>query len=175
MPLPISELQKLDQSEPLIEIVEIDATRKGGATWFITSHPPFPGPAALYFKSNIVLSIPVETEGWVEANDDMLPKPIVRVSNVQKDFFAAVNSLGDMSGCTVRRYLIFAKNLDNGSAPDSTKASEPSEWLIERMQHLSEQKIEWSLMVPFELPNLRIPRERVLRDKGFPGAGKWRG
>jgi lambda family phage minor tail protein L len=172
MTLPISELQKLSQDSPLVEIIGIDASSKGGQFYYITNEAPFPGTSGLTFKGNPVISLPMKTEGWEETTDKTMPKPTITVSNVNKEFFGAVQSFGDLTFMPVWRWLIFARNLDQGSAPDTSKASNPEYYLIERMTKLSDLEISWQLMVPFELPNLKLPLRRVLRDGGFPGAGK---
>jgi lambda family phage minor tail protein L len=173
MPLPISELQKLHQHDPLIEIIGIDAAKLGGSFWYVTGNPPLPGTSQIVFNGHNVLSIPVMTGGWDESVDQLLPKPTITVSNITGEFFTAVQTLGDLVGATVYRWLIFASNLDNGSAPDPGKASMPDVYLIGRMTRLDDKQISWECMVPFELPTLKLPRRRVLRDKGFPGAGKF--
>lgn len=172
MPLPISELQKLHIDDPLIEIIAIDATNKGGEFFYITGNPPPAGQPAIMFKGKTVISLPMQTDGWEENVDGLLPTPTLTVSNINKDLFDIVQSTGDLVGAKVLRYLIFAKNLDNGSQPDSTKASEPATFVIERKTHHSDTHISWRCILPFELPNLTIPRRRILRSRGFIGAGK---
>ena len=91
---------------------------------------------------------------------------------MSKVLLNAVISLGDIVGASLMRQRTYAKYLDNGSSPDSTKFIGPEVYIVEQKTGHNNEFIQWQLTSIIDRFGMMLPRRQVLRDKGFPGASR---
>lgn len=173
MPAPYTDLQNRNQDSGFVELFTLDCTSLGGSIYRFTNHPSSAG-GPVYFGGNAFNPVPIASDGWDFSSTGTPPKPKLTISNANKTFLAAVLSLGDIVGASVTRVRTFAKYLDDGASPDSTKYIGPEVYIVEQKTGHNNEFIQWQLTSILDRFGMRLPRRQVLKDKGFPGVARTR-
>lgn len=173
MTTPNADLQNLSQTSGFIELFQLDCTPIGGPIYYFTTSVSSDG-SPLLFGGNSYSPMPIATTGWDFTSAGTSPKPTITISNVAKTLMASVVTLGDIVGAKVIRIRTYAKYLDNGSSPDSTKYLGPDTYVVEMKTMHDNTQISWQLSSIIDRMGLMLPRRQVLKDKGFPGVGRTR-
>lgn len=116
------------------------------------------------FQGNIYTPLPVELSGMEWSGQGKLPRPVLRVSNVNGLASALVVANGDMLGATITRLRTLREFLDDGSAADPTSYSEPEIYTIDRKSSHNKTSIEWECAAALDQQGTKIPRRVMIRD-----------
>jgi len=118
------------------------------------------------------LPVPIEVEGFAAKGDGSLPRPKIRIANLDYIVSQYMKSFDGMSGAKVVRKKVFAKYIDDenfeyGSNPFEGGANAnmgfPDEvFFINRKTSETKSFVEFELMSSIELENVTIPRRIVL-------------
>lgn len=173
MPVPYADLQNLNQTSGLVELYTLDCTNLGGSIYRFTNEAAADG-NPLVFGGVSFTPMPILTEGWDFSSTGSPPKPTLTISNVSKVLLNAVITLGDIVGASLMRQRTYAKYLDGGSSPDSTKFIGPEVYIVEQKTGHNSEFIQWQLTSIIDRFGMMLPRRQVLRDKGFPGVSRTR-
>lgn len=158
-------------SSALVELFMLDATLLGA-------------PTVLHFhagtnKLNLPViwdgvtysPLPIEAEGFDVTVKGTLPKPTLRVANIDGLFSAEVAMYNDLVGAKLTRKRTFSKYLDaanfpGGINPDADPAQcFPDEiWFIDQKMTENKLVIEWALASPFDLEGVMLPRRQVIQN-----------
>jgi len=151
---------KLNLGSPLVELFTIDATGLGAGTYHFT--PMTSGGGKVVFNSVQYSPLPIETEGFEWEGDGKMPRPLIRVSNINLTFVAAVTSYYDLVGAKLTRRRTYAKYLDNGSSPNGNAQFPLDVFYIERKTRQNKQLIEWELKAAVDVENIMVPRRQAI-------------
>ena len=125
-----ADIQKLNVGSPFVELYSLDATKLGGETYYFT--PMTSGGGLVTFNGVEYSPLPVETEGFEYDGTGKMPRPIIRVSNVNLTFVAVITTYNDLVGAKLTRRRTYAKYLDDGSEPDPNAQFPRDVFYIER-------------------------------------------
>lgn len=116
-------------------------------------------------------ALPIEASGFDITTKGTLPRPKIRVANVNGIFSALAMESDDLIGCKVTRKRTLAKYLDAVNFPGGVNALADSGqylpddlWYIE--QKISENRyiIEWELASVFDLQGVMLPYRQIIQD-----------
>jgi len=156
-----TDIQHLNVGSALIHLYTLDATSiEGGGTYHFC--PMTDSGDAVLFNSVEYLPLPVETEGFMYDGTGAMPRPLIRVSNINLTFVAAVVSFNDLVGAKLTRRRTFAKYLDGASEANPSAQFPTDIFYIERKTRQNKYLIEWELKAAVDIENTLIPRRQVL-------------
>ena len=189
MPIPVSELQKINPSS-LIELftVTLDSSLHGATTVYrFHDGSNMNSSGELIWDGNSYQRFPVKAEGFQFTGKGQIPRPKFTVSNALGTItalMALVNQTtpgNDLTGAkftrirTLARY-IDAANFTSGTNPfgtPDTSSKLPDEiYFIDRKLSENRDFVEFELVSELDLLNLRLPRRQITRDL-FPGVGSF--
>jgi lambda family phage minor tail protein L len=151
---------------------------------FVLDYTNLQFPGVLYFhagtneaQNNIVwdgqsyIALPIEAEGFDLSTKGTLPRPKIRIANINGMFSAEVSQNSDLVGCKIIRKRTFARYLDavnfnSGVNPtaDPNQHFPDEMWFVD--QKVSENKfvIEWELSSAFDLNGVMLPTRQVIQN-----------
>jgi lambda family phage minor tail protein L len=115
--------------------------------------------------------LPIEAEGFDITSKGTMPRPKVRVANIQGLFSALVRESDDLVGYKVIRKRTYKRFLDainftDGVNPDA----DPNQylpddvWFVERKVSENRYVIEWELSSAFDLQGVMLPYRQVIQN-----------
>ena len=189
MPIPVSELQKINPSS-LIELftVTLDSSLHGATTVYrFHDGSNMNSSGELIWDGNSYQRFPVKADGFEFTGKGQIPRPKFTVSNALGTItalMALVNQTtpgNDLTGAkftrirTLARY-IDAANFTGGTNPfgtPDTSSKLPDEiYFIDRKLSENRDFVEFELVSELDLLNLRLPRRQVTKDI-FPVVGSF--
>jgi lambda family phage minor tail protein L len=176
-----TDLAKLQQTSPLVEMFTLDSTGLGGQVYNLTNYSAIGG-GGVVFGGITYTPFPIATDGWANSSTGQPPRPKVYVSNVtgpNGPFLNAVNTLGDLVGSKFTRIRTYEKYLDNGYSPDSSQIISRDYMIVNQMDYQDNLIISWTLAQDLDSKIFLIPGRQVFRDqitKGLwaPGVSRTR-
>ncbi len=165
------EIQSLSPSA-IIELFVLDLTGLPGGGGLMHFHA---GTNALnlpiYWQGVEYTPLPIEAEGFDMSTQGTLPRPKIRVANVDGLLSAAVAESDDLIGATVTRKRTFAKYLDainfpGGVNPDANPAQQfqDDEWYVDQKIGETRYVIEWELASATDLQGVTLPSRQVIQN-----------
>jgi lambda family phage minor tail protein L len=124
----------------------------------------------IVWQGNTYLPLPIEAEGFDVSAKGVLPRPKIRVANVDGLFSAEVRTNNDLVGCTVTRKRTHAKYLDAinfaGGNPhaDENQHYSDSLWIVEQKTSENKYIIEWELASAFDVQGVKLPFRQVVQN-----------
>ena len=155
-----------------IELFELDLTPLGGSVLRFSPNTAA-GNAALVFNGQVYTPLPVSGSGWETSIDGAAPQPTIKVSNVTKFIQGYLTTYADLVGMRLTRYQTFDKYLDGQPAADPSQVFNTCVYVIQQKTKQSKYEVEFKLSAIIDQPQLKLPRQQVLRAE-FPGAGLFR-
>lgn len=162
-----AELQKLEHTA-VVELFELDATVLGGAQYYFhagTNELRAP----VVWQGQTYTPFPVQADGFEASHDGPLPRPRLRVANINGLIGAVNRDYRNLQGATLTRRRTLVKFLDavnfaggvNPSAdPD---AGYPDDvWLIDRKSHQDAEFVEYELGSPIDVASVKLPRRQII-------------
>lgn len=157
-----SEVQKLD-SDAIVTLYTLDTTPIGGSEIYrFTAMPNGTGP--VIFNGVTYTPIDIEATGFEWDGRGTLPRPKVKVSNVNNIVTAAIITFGDMVGSKFYRVRTFAKHLDDGEDPDPSATFPIEIYTVDQKTKQNKVYVEWQLCSVIDQMGLQIPRRQCVRD-----------
>lgn len=155
-----SDIQKLNIQSELIELYELDATSLGGSTYYFV--PGTVSGTAVVFNGITYSPLPVEVTGMDWDSDGKLPRPKIRVANVNLTFGAFVNAYNDGIGAKITRKRTFRKYLDEQAEADPNAEFPHDVFYIEQKTAQNKFYIEWELVAPVDIEGRFVPKGQVI-------------
>lgn len=146
-----------------VELWEVDCTDLGGSIYRFTPNTTTSG-SVVYLNGVPYQPLEIELEGLEQTGDGQLPRPTIRISNINQTFTAAITSLNDMVGAKVTRRRTFSKYLDDGDEADSAAQFPTDVYFVDRKTSHNPLYIEWELITAIELAIAQFPQRQVIRD-----------
>lgn len=196
--------QELLKSSPfaIIELYELETFAKihGAANsyYFFAGTNKEDTPAEIVFNGNTYFALPIEADGFEYKGDSGLPRPSVRIANLQSSISAILlginefNFGNDLIGARFTRVRTLSRFLDGvnfqgGSNPHGTpnpSETMPSEiYYVDRKVSENRDFVEFELVSSFDMAGVRAPKRQALsnlcqweyrsKECGYTGSDKF--
>ena len=190
MPIPVSELQKINPSS-IIELftLTLDSTLHGSTDVqrFHAGTNKLDN-TDIIWQGNTYQKFPCQATGFeFDGASKSIPRPTFTISNILGTItalFATVNAVtanNDLNGAKFTRIRTLARYLDAANftggtnpfgTPDPTSKLPDEIYFIDRKLVENRDIVEFELVSELDLLNLRLPRRQVTKDL-FPGVGSF--
>ena len=166
MAVPTLDMQKLDPGA-LWEGFVLDATALGGGvTRFHGGRNQVLG--SVVWQGNTYSPYPIQASGFDMSSKGVLPRPTIRVANVDGMVGGLLRTYQDLVGATVTRKRTFVKYLDavnftGGTNPtaDPTAAFPDDVFFVERKATETKEMVEFELVAACDMQGLFLPRRVI--------------
>lgn len=156
-------------ADALIELYEVDATTLGGAlSRFHAGTNQLK--TNVIWQRNTYVAMPVEVAGFELTGKGKLPRPTMRMQNVDGLIGALVDTYHDLIGAKVTRKRTFKKYLDAvnftsgaNSTADPTAAFQDDVFFIHRKSSHTKFTIEFELTSSFDVQGVLLPRRQMMQ------------
>lgn len=163
------EIQSLSPSA-IIEMFVLDTTllEGGGIYRFHAGTNNLQSPVT--WQGLEYLPLPIEAEGFDMTAAGTLPRPKIRVANVEGLFSAMVSSMEDLVGCKIIRKRTMARFMDAVNFKAGNPEADPSQhfpdqmWFIDQKTSENKHLIEWELASAFDLQGVMLPFRQVIQN-----------
>ncbi len=163
-----AEIQKLNQSA-LIDLIEVDATAQGGDVFYFHAGTNELG-GDVVWQGITYIRLPVEADGFAQSSTGTLPRPTLRVSNIDGLMAAEARQFNYFLGAKVTRRRTLARfldavNFENGNPDaDPTQALPDEIWFVDRKSVESRAVLEFELASAMDLYGIALPRRQVIQN-----------
>lgn len=157
--------EKLISLEPgaRVNLYEINATMLGGGISRFTD-----ASIDVAFNEQLYVATQVETSGWEMTTKGSLPRPVMKITNVNKLGTALVIAYNDMKGAIVTRKRTLARYLDTGVEPNPGAIINPIDvYIVDQKLTHNKQQISWQLVSPNDQEEVKLPYRQVFRTCQF--------
>jgi lambda family phage minor tail protein L len=165
MTIPTVDIQRLDPGA-VLDLFVLDCTPIGGTTYHFHAGTNGLGTSVVWAGSSYT-PMPIEIEGMDQTSKGTLPRPTVRVANLDGTLSALLGTNEDLLGAKVIRKRTLAKYLDaanfsGGNANEDPTAAWPDEvFYIEQKSAETSEVIEWQLVSALDCQGLTLPRRLI--------------
>lgn len=164
-----AQIQLLEQSAE-IELFIIDLTNftNGGLEYFHAGTNKLSEP--LVWQGQTYTPLPIEASGFDLSTQGALPRPKLRMANVNGLVSANLKEFDDFIGCKVTRKRTYACYLDSVNFPDGNTTANPDQylpdeiWYIDRKASETRYLIEFELASAFDLNGAKLPARQVIQN-----------
>jgi len=164
-----AEAQSLSPSA-IVELFVLDMTKLGGQ--LIRFHAGTNGlQQPVVWQGQTYSPLPVEVEGFDVTTQGTLPRPKLRVANIDGLFSAGVREMRDLVTAKVIRKRTFARFLDAVNFPGGVNPNanpnhhfEDDMFQIERKVLENSYIIEWELASAFDLEGVMLPFRQIIQN-----------
>ena len=154
----------------IVELYELDLTPLGGSLLRFYSGVSFNN-ANVVWQANTYTRFPIQTEGFEFNGQGQLPRPTLRVSNVQGTLTPVIALYNDLVGAKLTRKRTFVKYLDvvnfvgsvNPTA-DPTAFFPDDVYYIDRKSNENKEIIEFELASVLDLAGVKLPRRQIIQN-----------
>lgn len=157
----------------IIELYIFDMVAIGGPVLYFTPNVSPNGVGNVSFGGQVYNPLPVGGTGWEVSIDGAPPRPSMKISNITRFIQPFLTQYKDCVGTKVTRMITTETYLDSGATPDGTAVLSNQVYYVNQLASQTKYEVEFKLASPLDNPNLKLPKEQVLRNK-FPGAGLFR-
>ena len=196
--------EELLNSSPfaIIELYELETFAKihGAANnyYFFAGHNKEDTPAEIVFNNHTYLALPIEADGFEYKGDGGLPRPSVRIANLQGNISAILlginefNFGNDLIGARFTRVRTLSRFLDGSNWQSGTNpygTPNPSEtmpneiYYVDRKVSENRDFVEFELVSSFDMAGVRAPKRQALsnlcqweyksKECGYTGSDKF--
>ena len=122
------------------------------------------------WKGKEYVALPIETEGFDINTQGSLPKPKLRVANVNGIFSALLRECDDLIGAKLVRKRTFARYLDADNFPNGNDSADPTQefpadiWFVDKKTTETRYLIEWELASAYDLQGVKLPRRQIIQN-----------
>lgn len=163
-----ADIQALE-GDAIIELFVVDATALGGAlSRFHAGTNALK--EAVVWQGNSYPAMPIEVAGFEFSGKGKLPRPTMRVQNVDGLMGALVDTYDDFIGTVVTRQRTLAKYLDAVNFPggvnataDPTAVFPDDVYTVNRKVSHTKLAIEFELAANFDVQGVLLPRRQIVQ------------
>lgn len=154
----------------IVTLYELDATAIGGSiSRFHAGTNQLR--QAVVWQGNTYTPFPIEVTGFDISGKGQLPRPVVRVANVNGLLGALVRDYDDLIGAKLTRKRTLARFLDAVNFPgsvnpnaDPTAAFPDDVFFIDRKSGENKVAIEFELSASFDVNGVQLPRRYIVQN-----------
>lgn len=155
--------------EAIIELFVVDATTLGGSVYrFHAGTNALRG--SIVWAGNLYAAMPIEVTGFEFSGKGKLPRPNLRLQNLDGLVGALADTYDDLIGTLVIRKRTLAKYLDAVNFPgginptaDPVAAFPDDRYYINRKVTHTKTVIEFELAASLDLQGIKIPRRQIIQ------------
>lgn len=155
----------------LVELFTLDTTGIGGGMVY-RFHAGVNGLGAdLVWGGETYVRYPIESSGWERRSNGTLPRPKIKVANIDGSIGALAKELADLVGARLTRVVTLAKYLDavnfpGGENPHADPLQYVSREVFEVARRSSENRVfvEFELAASCDLAGRKVPRRQYIRN-----------
>jgi len=164
-----SDVQKLAPGA-IVDLFELDATPLGGDVLRWHNGVNALGNDVVW-QGNTYTRYPVEATGFMRTGKGTMPRPTIKLANVDGLVGALARELNDLAGAKLTRRRTFVKYLDavNFSGGVNPQADPlvgfPDEiWFVDRKASENGIFIEFELAAAFDVQGVKLPRRQCIQN-----------
>lgn len=165
----VGDIQKLDPGS-LVELYTLDLTPLGGS--LLRFHPGVSfNNANVVWQGDTYTRFPIQTEGFEFSGKGQLPRPTLRVSNVNGTLTAFIALYGDLVGAPLTRKRTFVKYLDAVNFVGGVNATaDPTAFFPDDVFYVNQKTAETKEVIEFELSSVldlagvKLPRRQIIQN-----------
>lgn len=124
----------------------------------------------LVWQGKTYQPLPIEAEGFDISAQGQLPRPQIRIANINGLMSATVMQLDDLLGSKLTRKRTFARYLDAVNFPSGNPTASATsylpdqEWIISQKTLETRQVIEFEMCSAFDFNGVVLPRRQVIQN-----------
>ena len=165
MSTPTSEIQTLTPGTEIVMFI-LDSTICGGSVFHFA---PMTNPlgTSITWQGVSYTPYPIQAEGFDMSSKGVMPRPTIRVANLDGIVGSEIRAYGDLVGAKVTRKRTLLKFLDaanfsGGNATADPTACFPDDiFYIEQKTAETPELIEWALVASGDLQGMQLPRRII--------------
>jgi lambda family phage minor tail protein L len=162
MPSIERQIQRLNPGA-LVELFVLDATRIAPSVAPVRLHNFVSRrDRPIVFQGETYTPFPIEASGFEVASNGRLPRPHIRVANLDGALQAALEQLDDLVGALVIRKRTFEHYLDGEPKADPLAEFPEDVYVVERKVQENRLLIEWELATRADVETAKIPRRQIV-------------
>ena len=154
----------------IVTLYEVDATALGGA--ISRFHAGTNGlRTAVVWQGNTYNPFPIEVTGFEISGKGQIPRPKVRIANVNGLMGALVRDYGDLIGAKFTRKRTMVKFLDGANfaggvnpTADPTAAFPDDVFFVDRKAGENKVAIDFELAASFDVAGVMLPRRHIVQN-----------
>lgn len=162
------ELQSLAPSA-IVELFILDATNVGGeVSYFHAGTNELTEP--IVWKGQTYIQWPVQATGFELTVKGALPRPRMKIANINGVFSDEVAKHDDLVGAKVIRKRTMVKFLDPQNFKSGNPFADPNQqlpdeiWFVERKISENRYLIEWELSSVFDMQGVMLPYRQAIKE-----------
>lgn len=161
------DIQSLSPSA-LIELFELDTTAQGGGKFYFHAGTNELG-SPVVWQGVSYAPMPIQAEGFDITARGQLPRPKLRVANIDGLISLALSD-DDIAGAKVIRRRTFAKYLDSVNFASGNPNADPSVefpddvFFIDRKSAENQAFVEFELTSSFDVTGVHLPRRQIIQN-----------
>lgn len=153
------DVKRRPDADAIVDLFELDATNLGASILRFTNCGE-----TVVFGTFIYTSTRVETSGWEMTSQGTLPRPTLRIANVDKLASSLVIGNNDLKGAVLTRKRTFKRFLDSEPEANPSALLYPVDrFRVERKITHNMLEVVWELAAFIDQENIKIPYRQVLR------------
>lgn len=163
------EIQKLSPSAT-VEVYQIDLALYGGPILYFFSGANEVG-NELVWQGISYTKAPIIATGFDKTSQGTIPRPSLKISDVNGIMGATIRTFGEFIGCSFIRKRTFARFLDAVNFPGNVNPeADPNQymadelWSIDRKAYESGDYIEFELASPLDMEGVKVPRRQIIQN-----------
>lgn len=169
----VKETVKLNPSS-ILQLFILDATNIGASVPLYFHNGSNGVYSSVVFNGISYTPFPIEVQGFEIDGKGQLPRPKIRVANINGIISQFLNGFDDLVGAKVTRRRVFAKFIDSVNFPNNINpfgtpdptASFPDEiFYIDRKTAENRIVVEWEMVTPLEIPQAKLPNRIMLANQ----------
>lgn len=178
-PIVAQENQKLALDAP-VELYELDVTSYGDQVYYFTPAPLVeteddPPIKDVTWRGETWVPVPCESSGWTVTGKGALPRPQLKLANVNLQFSALCIAFSDLIGCPLTRHRTFRKFLDDGDEADTAAEQPPELYRVERKLAQNKLFVEFELSCAADFGGRQLPAREILANLCTARQRRWNG
>jgi len=165
-----AEIQSLSPSA-VVELFTLDSTNLPGGTLLHFHAGTNELRQPVIWQGVEYSPLPIEAEGFDISTQGTLPRPKIRIANIDGLMSAAARESDDLIGTKVVRKRTFVKYLDGANFTGGTNpAANPDMhfpddiWYVDQKTAENRYVIEWELASAFDLQGVTLPGRQVVQN-----------
>lgn len=123
------------------------------------------------WQGKTYIALPIETEGFSAGSIGSLPRPKVRLANINGAFSSTLAQFNDLIGAKIVRKRTFVKYLDAvnfvsgvNTTADPNQHYPDDIWFIDQKILETRYVVEWELASAFDLIGVMLPSRQVIQN-----------
>jgi lambda family phage minor tail protein L len=116
------------------------------------------------FGGIVYRPVPLELSGVQTTTQGAIPRPKVKVPNIDNFCQALMGTYKDLIRTTVTRKRTFRRFLDGQPEADPSEYYGPDIWRIDRVANASPESVTFELASPLDIQGKKLPGRQIIRD-----------